>query len=177
MSPTDVVTFWRDAGPERWFRKDAEFDDAFRSRFLPEHEAAAAGELDSWNATAEGALALCLLLDQFPRNCFRGTPRMFSTDRKARAIADAAVRAGFDMQAEEKLRNFFYLPFMHSESPTDQDRCVQLTEPLGGESHRYAQHHRDIVRRFGRFPHRNAVLGRESTAEELAFLAEGGFAG
>ena len=177
MSPQEVLTFWKAAGRERWFRKDSAFDDEFRSRFLAAHEAAARGELDGWQATSDGALALLVLLDQFPRNCFRATPRMYATDAKAREVARAAHEAGLDLQAEPDLRGFFYLPFMHSESMADQDLCVRLMEPLGGESLRYAQHHRAIVQRFGRFPHRNAVLGRPSSREEDTFLQEGGFAG
>jgi uncharacterized protein (DUF924 family) len=175
--PRDVVTFWRDAGPHRWFRKDAAFDAEFRERFLPAHEAAAAGRLAPWEATAEGALALLLLLDQFPRNAFRDTPRVYATDAQARDVAQRAVERGFDKATEPALRNFFYLPFMHSEQLADQERCVELSADAGEETRRYALHHRDIVRRFGRFPHRNAVLGRASTAEEQQFLAEGGFAG
>jgi uncharacterized protein (DUF924 family) len=176
-SPAAVVAFWREAGPQKWFRKDEGFDRAFRDRFLATHAAAAAGRLGAWGASAEGALALVLLLDQFPRNAFRATPRMFATDAQARAAADAAIAAGWDRQVEAPLRPFFYMPFMHAEDPRDLERCVELMQPVGGESLRYARHHRDIVTRFGRFPHRNAVLGRASTAEEERFLAEGGFAG
>ena len=176
-SPADVVGFWRAAGPQKWFRKDAAFDRDFRDRFLATHEAAAAGRLADWGTTAEGALALVLLLDQFPRNAFRDTPRMFATDAQARAAADAAIAAGLDAQVDEPLRPFFYMPFMHSEDLRDLERCVALMEVVGGESLRFARHHRDIVARFDRFPHRNAVLGRASTAEEERFLAEGGFAG
>jgi uncharacterized protein (DUF924 family) len=118
-----------------------------------------------------------LLLDQFPRNAFRGTPRMYATDAQARAAASAAIDAGHDQAFEDALRQFFYLCFMHSEDLADLDRCVALNAAAGGESLRYAQHHREIVRRFGRFPHRNAVLGRASTPEEERFLAEGGFRG
>lgn len=175
--PQQVVQFWQDAGPQRWFKRDADFDAQFRERFLATHEAAAGGALDHWLASAEGALALVLLLDQFPRNAFRGTPRVYATDAKARAVADAAIRSGFDRTVPRDLRQFFYLPFMHSEQPEDLDRCVALNEQLGGEPLRFARHHRDIVQRFGRFPHRNAVLGRASTPEEERFLAEGGFAG
>jgi uncharacterized protein (DUF924 family) len=175
--PQDVVRFWHDAGEKRWFRHDEAFDAQFRERFLAAHEAAAAGSLDHWLASAEGALALVLLLDQFPRNAFRGTPRMYATDAKARASADLAIRAGFDRMVPQDLRQFFYLPFMHSEQLEDLERCVTLNEPVGGESLRYARHHRDIVARFGRFPHRNATLGRPSTADEEAFLREGGFGG
>jgi uncharacterized protein (DUF924 family) len=175
--PHDLIAFWLDAGPQRWFRRDDAFDARFRVRFLTAHEAAARGELEAWAQNAEGALALLLLLDQFPRNAFRGSARMYATDAKAREIARAAVSSGYDMQVDPQLRQFFYLPFMHSEQLADQDLCVRLTEPLGGESARYAQHHRGIVQRFGRFPHRNAVLGRTSSEDEVRFIDEGGFSG
>lgn len=172
-----VLAFWEEAGPARWFRPDPEFDARFRERFLPLHERAAAGALDGWAAEPGGALALALLLDQFPRNAFRGTARMYATDAHARRIAHAALARGLDAEVPEDLRNFLYLPLMHSEDPADHALCVQKTAALGGEPHRYALHHQDIVRRFGRFPHRNAILGRASTNEEERFLAEGGFAG
>jgi uncharacterized protein (DUF924 family) len=177
MQAQDVVDFWREAGPDKWFRKDDAFDAQFRDRFLPAHEAAARGEHDDWLRDAEGALALLVLLDQFPRNAFRGSPRTYATDPKAREIARAAIDAGYDTQAAPELRGFFYLPFMHSEELADLQRCVELSEALGGETYRYAMHHKGIVERFGRFPHRNAVLGRKSTPEEERFLAEGGFGG
>lgn len=173
----EVVAFWRAAGPSRWFRKDAAFDAEFRQRFLTAHEQAAGGALDDWSSTAEGTLALLILLDQFPRNSFRGTARMFSTDEQALAIARRAVDAGLDQQVEQELRNFVYLPFMHSEAMADQERAVALTGPLDAESHKFAILHRDIIARFGRFPHRNAQLGRATTPEEQVFLDEGGFAG
>ena len=176
-TPTQLLQFWHEAGPRRWFARDDAFDAEFRDRFLATHEAAADGELGHWAASAGGALGLVLLLDQFPRNAFRGSPRTYATDAQARQVADAAIAAGFDRQVDADLRRFFYLPFMHSEDLADQDRSVALNAPLGGEALRYAQHHRDIVRRFGRFPHRNAVLGRPSSAEEERFLAEGGFGG
>ena len=176
-TPKDVLDFWREAGPKRWFNADAQFDTLFRESFLSAHECAARGELPGWQESADGALALVLLLDQFPRNAFRGTPRVYATDARAREVADAAIRAGFDQQVDGELRQFFYLPFMHSERLEDLDRCVALNESVGGEPLRFAKHHRDIVRRFGRFPHRNVVLGRESSAEEERFLAEGGFRG
>jgi uncharacterized protein (DUF924 family) len=173
----DVLAFWRAAGRERWFRKDESFDREFRERFLPAHEAAARGELDTWLGSWEGALALVILLDQFPRNAFRGTARVYATDAKAREAADRAIAAGFDRQCEADLRPFFYMPFMHSEHLDDLQRCVDLMQAAGGDSQRFAAHHRDIVQRFGRFPHRNAALGRRSTPEEEQFLAEGGFSG
>jgi len=175
--PTELINFWRDAGPQRWFRKDESFDALFREKFLSAHEAAANGQLASWAETPEGALALVVLLDQFPRNAFRGSARMYSTDHRAREVAAAAVSSGFDKQVGPDLRQFFYLPFMHSEQLADQHLCVQLNEPLGGESARYARHHREIIERFGRFPHRNALLGRTSTPEEARYIDEGGFAG
>jgi uncharacterized protein (DUF924 family) len=176
-SPSDVVRFWRDAGPSRWFRGDAAFDAEFRARFLAAHEAAAAGRLSHWARSADGALALVLLLDQFPRNAFRGTPRVYATDALARERTDAAIRAGLDREVDPQLRQFFYLPFMHSEDLRDLERCVALNAELGGESLRWARHHRDVIARFGRFPHRNAALGRASSPEEERFLAEGGFSG
>jgi uncharacterized protein (DUF924 family) len=173
----DVVDFWSAAGFARWFGKDADFDAEFRRRFLAAHEAAAGGALDGWAETPDGALALVILLDQFPRNAFRDTARMFATDAKARAIADAAIAAGHDRHIDEALRLFLYLPYEHSERMADQERAVALIAPLGAELLRYAEIHRDAIARFGRFPHRNKLLGRVSTSEELAFLAAGGFAG
>lgn len=175
--PHALVGFWREAGPQRWFRPDDAFDARLRERFLAAHEAAAAGRLQHWATTADGALALVLLLDQFPRNAFRGTPRMYATDPQARAAADAAIAAGHDLGVDAQLRPFFYLPFMHAEDVRALDRCVALMEPVGGESLRFAKHHREIVARFGRFPHRNEVLGRSSSQEERRFLEEGGFRG
>ncbi|HWI78351.1 MAG TPA: DUF924 family protein [Ramlibacter sp.] len=175
--PEHVTAFWREAGPSRWFRKDEAFDAGFRNRFLEAHEAAMRGDLDAWAREAEGALALLILLDQFPRNAFRGTARMYESDAKARAITRAAIDAGFDRVVEPELRNFFYLPLMHSESLADQESAVELARGCGGEALRYALQHRDIVAKFGRFPHRNALLGRTSTPEEEHFLANGGFAG
>lgn len=177
-TPDDVVAFWRDAGPKAWFAKNEAFDNRFRERFLDAHFAAARRELDSWAASAHGSLALLILLDQFPRNCFRGTAHMFATDALARHVARQALAAGHDQAIEVALRPFMYLPFEHSELLSDQDLSVQLYQSLGGEEVvRYARVHRDIVRRFGRFPHRNPMLGRETTADEAAFLRDGGFAG
>lgn len=177
MTAQQVVDFWRKAGPERWFIKDAAFDAEFRHRFMALHEAAARGELQSWLQQPESSLALLILLDQFPRNCFRGTPRMYATDAAARQAAHQAIILGHDLQVATDLRLFFYLPFSHAEDLADQERAVLLQTPLGPEILQHAEGHRAIIQRFGRFPHRNAILGRTGTAEELAFLAEGGFAG
>ena len=176
-SADDVIDFWRQAGPERWFSKDNAFDADFRARFLTAHEAAASGALGGWAATAQGALALLILLDQFPRNAFRGTARMFATDPQARDIADAAIAQGLDQAVEAALRRFIYLPFMHSERLVDQQRSVALNEALAPDTSYYAKLHLDIIERFGRFPHRNALLGRTTTPAEQQFLDEGGFQG
>lgn len=172
-----LVTFWREAGREKWFRRDDAFDALFRHRFMALHLEAAARDHDAWMETAEGALALMLALDQFPRNAFRGTAHMFATDALALAFAEAALAAGHDRGVAEELRVFFYLPFMHAEDLGHQERCVALCGPLGGETLKYAIIHRDIIARFGRFPHRNPVFGRATTPEEQAFLDAGGFAG
>jgi|SRR5579862_515787 len=174
----EVVSFWREAGPERWFEKDEDFDRTITSRFLALHETAARGEFAAEEASAEGALALVILLDQFPRNMFRGDARAFATDPLARAVAGRALDRGFDKAIEEILRPFFYLPFMHSELLEDQDHCLRLYEAYGDpEKLKYAVSHRDIILKFGRFPHRNNVLGRATTPAEQAFLDSGGFAG
>ncbi|MDP3254688.1 MAG: DUF924 family protein [Bosea sp. (in: a-proteobacteria)] len=172
-----VIDFWRDAGAERWFRKDAAFDSLFRERFLSLHFAAARRELDGWADSAPGSLALAILLDQLPRNGFRGTAHMYATDPLARHFARLAQARGHGEAIEPELRLFLHLPFCHSEDVADQDLSVALSTPLGGEAAEHAEGHREVVRRFGRFPHRNALLGRETTPEEAAFLAEGGFAG
>jgi uncharacterized protein (DUF924 family) len=176
-SPAAIVTFWRAAGPDRWFEKDAALDDEIRRRFLSLHEAAAAGKLTDWEQTAEGALALLILLDQFPRNMFRGEARAFATDPLARAIASRAILNGFD-GAFPDMRSFFYLPFMHSENLADQERALAFYRARNDEDGlKWVTRHADIIRRFGRFPHRNAILGRVTTPEERAFLDGGGFAG
>lgn len=173
-----VLLFWREAGPERWFSKDEAFDEECRRRFLPTFEAAARGDLNEWELTADGSLALLILLDQLPRNMFRGTRRVWATDDTARLAAERALEKGFDAAVDETMRQFFYLPFMHAEDVSAQERSVALSATLGNEkSLTFARHHHDVVRRFGRFPHRNEVLGRASTAEELAFLVEDGFRG
>jgi len=174
----DIVAFWREAGPDRWFNKDTDFDADIRRRFLTTHEAAAAGQLTAWEATAEGALALLLLLDQFPRNMFRGSARAFATDPLARAVAAGALLRGFDAQVAADLRTFFYLPFEHSEDMADQERCIALYKAAGDTDNlKWAELHADIIRRFGRFPHRNVILGRATTPDEQVFLDNGGFAG
>lgn len=172
-----LLRFWRAAGPERWFAKDPALDARFRDRFLRAHDAAARGELAGWPASPEGLLALVLLTDQFPRNAFRGSARMYATDALARRHARAALVLGCIDAVEPALRLFFCLPFAHSEDVADQELSVRLHQRLGEPWLAHARGHRDIVRRFGRFPHRNALLARATTAEEQAFLDAGGFAG
>jgi uncharacterized protein (DUF924 family) len=177
-TPSDVVSFGGTAGPKSWFEKDTAFDDDIRRRFLKLYEQAAAGKLADWEASAEGALALLILLDQFPRNMFRGQARSFATDPLARAVTAGALVRGFDSQVPAELRGFFYLPFEHSEDLADQERGRTLYKAAGdADGLKWAQVHADIIRRFGRFPHRNVALGRASTPEEKEFLDKGGFSG
>ncbi|HMK81438.1 MAG TPA: DUF924 family protein [Xanthobacteraceae bacterium] len=177
-TPEEVLTFWREAGPDRWFEKDEAFDNSIRARFLGTYEAAAWGDLAGWEASAEGALALVIVLDQFPRNMFRGSARMYAADERARWAANLALKRGYDLDVPAEMRGFLFLPFQHSEDLADQNRGVELYRAAGDEENlKHAIEHRDIIRRFGRFPHRNAILGRATTAQEQAFLDGGGFAG
>lgn len=180
--PADVVGFWTFAGPAKWFARSTRFDDAIRLKFEPVHHRAACGEYNAWTDDPQGALALLILLDQFPRNLYRGSAHAFATDPLARAIAGQAIAAGHDQAVDTLLRPFFYLPFEHSEAMADQDRSVALFEAHDAatgdiDSLTWAVNHRDVIKRFGRFPHRNAALGRETTPEEMVFLEEGGFSG
>ena len=175
LDPIDIVTFWREAGPTKWFRGGAAFDRECETRFYDAHFAAALRTLDAWIETPDGALALLILLDQIPRNIYRGTAHMFATDPLALSFAKQAVDAGFDTQVDPALQIFFYLPFEHSEVLADQDRAIQLHDRLPkGDDGGWAHSHREVIRSFGRFPHRNAALGRESTPEEREWLAAGG---
>ena len=174
---SQVIDFWKQAGPAMWFAKDAAFDRQFREKFLALHEAAMRGELQHWEASANETLALLVLLDQFPRNAFRSTPRMYASDGLARKIAKAAIDKGFDREVPAELRLFMYLPLGHSEDLGDQERAVALVRGLGEPNLSHAMGHRDIIKRFGRFPHRNPILGRKMKPDEQKFLDEGGFAG
>ena len=179
-TPSDsesVVDFWREAGPKLWFAKDGDFDRRFRARFLDLHEAAARGELSDWIPTPTGSLALAILLDQFPRNAFRGTSRMYATDLLAREVAGVAIAAGHDAGVDPDMRLFLYLPFGHSENLADQLLSVELGKRLGEPNLSRARRHCDIVKRFGRFPHRNPILGRAMRPEEQQYLDEGGYSG
>lgn len=172
----EVVRFWRAAHAD-WFSHDPSFDSRFRDRFLHLHLSAARRELDDWANTPVGSLALLILLDQFPRNAFRGTAHMYATDALARHFARQAQSNARMDAIDADLRLFFCLPFAHSEDEDDQDLSVMLNARLGQPWLAHAEGHRDIIRRFGRFPHRNPLLGRDTTSQERAFLDQGGFAG
>ena len=174
----EVLAFWRAAGADRWFEKSDDFDRAIREKFLATYEAAARGELNEWEKTPEGALALVIVLDQFARNMFRNDPRAFAADPLALEIAKRALTSGYDGKVEHEFVPFLYMPFMHSENIADQRRCVDLFARYGDPNNtKYAEIHEEIIRRFGRFPHRNKVLGRSTTPEEQTFLDDGGFSG
>ena len=179
IAPSDVIAFWKEAGPGKWFAKDEAFDALFRERFEVAHHAAARRALDSWAETAEGSLALLILLDQFPRNAFRGTGHAFATDPLARMVAGQALEARHDLQVEGDIRRFFYLPLQHSEDLADQARQVELfqTRMERKPDDRWAEHHYAVIARVGRFPQRNRALGRETTPEEQVFLEADGFRG
>lgn len=171
-TPHEVLEFWfSDQMRPYWFAKSDDIDRDIAARFSDTYEAAHAGRLDDWMDAPDSALALVIVLDQFPRNMFRGTPGAFASDDLALQHARAAVDAGFDRQIEPGRRAFLYLPFEHSEDLPDQTRSVELFESLGDPGYLdYAVQHRDIIVQFGRFPHRNAILGRDSTPEEAEFL-------
>ena len=178
----EILDFWfvpRGVTRREWFTKDDAFDQAVRTRFGAALAAGVAGAFGEWCTTPHGSLARALLLDQFTRNAFRGTPDAFAGDARALATAEDAIDRGFDRSLDARERWFLYMPFQHSESLADQDRGVALFDALAQQTGLtdplpYPQRHRDVIERFGRFPHRNDILGRASTAEELAFLREPG---
>ncbi|PKQ04597.1 MAG: DUF924 domain-containing protein [Alphaproteobacteria bacterium HGW-Alphaproteobacteria-12] len=177
--PRDILDFWFAAGPQKWFAKIDAFDAEIRRNFADTYRAACEGRLDIWGEEVQGALALVLVLDQFSRNLWRGDHRAFAQDAKALALADESVRRRFDVEVPETARKWFYMPYMHAEDRAAQERglicfTTRLHDP---ETLSFATEHAAIIRRFGRFPHRNAVLGRETTPEERSFLDEGGFTG
>ena len=183
----EVLDFWfgRSHSPEfgkvqnKWFKKDADFDAEIVTNFLPQYELAVSGQLDSWQDSPENCLALIILVDQFPRNMFRGTPQTFATDNKALAAAQHAVNNNFDRALLQVQKWFIYLPFEHSENLEHQQKSVELFRQLSGEPDSdsvidFAMRHFKIIERFGRFPHRNQILGRETTPEEAEFLKQPG---
>lgn len=177
--PRDILDFWFAAGHAKWFAKDDAFDAEIRKRFAETHVAAAEGRLDEWMKDAQGALALLIVLDQFSRNLYRDDHRAWVNDGKALAFAREAISRRMDVEVPMTARQWFYLPFMHAEDMATQEESLRYhsTRLDDAEAMRFAEIHADIIRRFGRFPHRNAVLGRVSTPAEQSFLAEGGFAG
>jgi uncharacterized protein (DUF924 family) len=176
LNAAEILAFWfSDRVKPKWFEPDAAFDAELNERFRPAHERARAGDLGSWAGTPEGALALVILLDQIPRNIERGRPAAFATDEQALAIAKQAVGRGFDAGLDPEKRQFLYLPFMHSERLEDQERGLELYTALGLTGPLdFMRQHRDVIARFGRFPHRNEMLARQSTEEEIAFLKQPG---
>jgi uncharacterized protein (DUF924 family) len=174
----DILAFWLDeVGPSGWYRQDDALDARIRERFGAALQAAGRGEMESWILDPRKCLALLILLDQFPRNMFRDSPEAFALDARARAVAKAALRRGFDAAIPMPGRQFFYLPLMHSESLPDQERSVRLfrLHGEGGDNLDHARAHRAVIRRFGRFPYRNGPLGRVTTEAEHAWLASGGY--
>ena len=178
MSPNDVLTFWfEEAGSKRWFQQSDAFDAEIRMRF-EETVLSLATDAKGWTENAENSLALIIALDQFPRNIYRGTKAAFAFDDKALGYAQTATDKGWDLKIDQSRRAFIYMPFMHAENIRAQNECVRLMDMrLESASHlHHAKEHRKVIDRFGRFPHRNEILGRESTIEEVAFLNNGGYA-
>lgn len=174
----DILNFWfEETKAQQWFQVNPDFDDDIRERYEDAYDKASRGIFDDWRTDSDGCLALCLLLDQFPRNMYRGTPKAFATDGKALVVAKFALSKGFDQVLSPIKRRFLYLPFEHSENLNDQKKCVELFEkmkkddPLGYD---YALRHLKVIEQFARFPHRNAILGRMNTPEEEEYLAQGG---
>lgn len=178
VTPEQVIAFWREAGPKKWFKKDDTFDEEIRTRFGETLEKAGNGELDHWTHDPNSSLALILVLDQFSRNLHRDSAKAFENDDKCVAIVQDMMKSGDDRKVPDDLAPFIYMPLMHSENLADQEECITQMQRLGKQDNvKFAIIHRDIIEKFGRFPHRNKVLGRETTPEEQAFLDEGGFAG
>ena len=181
VTPQGILEFWlNEVGQEGWYKSDPDLDDTIRRRFLRAWSAARTGAYDDWLISPDSALALVVLLDQFPRNMFRGAAEAFSSDRRALRLAKQAIARGHDLKIDEPARRFFYMPLMHSENLQDQDRCARLMKCRMPETGRvslpHACAHREVIRQFGRFPYRNEALGRETSGEEQDYLAAGGYA-
>ncbi len=171
----EILSFWfEETLPQQWFQKNDAFDEEIRTRFMVTYEMAKKDLCAEWTKNADGVLALCLVLDQFPRNMFRNSPKAFETDEKIKMIVMEALHKGFDMVLNPTKRRFMYMPFMHSENLNDQKRCVRLFETMKNDdplSYEYAVKHMEVIEKFDRFPHRNEILGRESSEEELQYLS------
>lgn len=174
---TEILEFWETVGPKGWYMVSEELDETIREKFLTLWQEASSGNHKDWSLTAHEALALIILLDQFPRNMFRGSDQSFASDEKALCIAKRAIEHDLDQQINGTMRQFFYLPLMHSESVVDQDTAVRafVTRMPGTNNLRHAKAHREVIREFGRFPYRNEALGRNSTVEEVEYLKAGGY--
>jgi len=180
VGPEEILSFWLDeVGPAKWYAQEDALDETIRQRFAAAWEGARSGRFSLWLTYPSGVLAYVILTDQFPRNMFRGDGRSFATDRAALAAVKAAIDKGWDLKIDEPARQFFYLPLMHSESQMDQDRCVRLLltrmPETGAANVKHARAHREVIRRFGRFPYRNEALARASTEPERAFVRDGGY--
>ncbi len=180
VGPEEILTFWLDeVGPDKWYAQNDALDAEIRDRFLSAWEGAKDGRFSLWLTYPSGALAYIILTDQFPRNMFRGQARAFSTDRAALAAAKSAIDKSWDMKIDEPARQFFYLPLMHSENLCDQERCVRLLcqrmPDTGASNLLHARAHREVIRRFGRFPYRNAALSRPMTGPEADYVSGGGY--
>jgi len=180
VGPEEILEFWLDeVGPQGWYAQDDALDDAIRDRFMEAWESACAGSYSLWLTYPSGALAYIILTDQFPRNMFRGEGKAFSTDRAALAAAKSAVDKSWDLRIDEPARQFFYLPMMHSENLCDQERCVRLLcqrmPETGAANLLHARAHREVIRKFGRFPYRNHALSRPMTGPEQAYVSAGGY--
>ena len=176
ITPESILSFWfKETPPRKWFQNSADFDREIQRRFGEALASASAGEFDDWLKTPRGSLAVVILLDQFSRNIYRDDPGAFANDEKARAITKSLVEGGADKQLESRERTFLYMPLMHSEDATDQELSVELFEASSNPgSADFARRHRDIIARYGRFPHRNKVLGRTSIPAEAEFLKQPG---
>lgn len=178
VTPDDIIKFWKDAGTEKWFKRDEDFDQQIRSKFGEALSLAEQGKIDAWSDTAEGCLALILVLDQFSRNLYRDSPKAFANDEKATALARHGLASDYASRVDQEIAYFMFMPLMHSESIVDQHQSVALQHQYGGPGNlRAAREHLEIIRRFGRFPHRNRVLQRNTTPEERNYLDAGGFSG
>lgn len=180
VSPDEVLEFWIDTvGPDGWYKSDEAVDAQIRTRFMPAWEAARDGGLGLWLTYPSGALAYLIVTDQFARNMFRDSADAFKLDHVALAVAKRAICKGWDLKIDAPVRQFFYLPLMHSENLCDQDRCIRLLVermPQGGAGNLlHAQAHREVIRQFGRFPYRNTALSRVDTRGETAYAAKGGY--
>jgi len=178
INPSDIITFWQDeVGPAGWYIVDPALDQKIRDRFLDFWHDVRAGEYDDWAGNPEGSLAMLIAIDQFPRNMFRGSGDSFATDSKARCIAKRAIFAAYDQKIPEPMRQFFYLPLMHSEVLADQDTCMRMYKlNMTGEGRfLHPRAHREVIRKFGRFPYRNKAMGRLSTLAEKDYIAAGGY--